>query len=127
MKSKRILVVDDEPMVVKALCKRLKDDGHLVVSANDGFEALKIIQNQKLDLVISDIAMPYLNGLELVSYIKSNMIQNMPIILISALEEKELVMAALKLNADEYIVKPVNMTELSLRIRGFINKLREIN
>lgn len=114
----KILVVDDDPVIVKALSSRLSKDGYTVVSTTDPTEALEKLQEEEFDLIISDIIMPYMSGIELVTEIKKHGGET-PIILISALDQKELILTAFEMGAKDFVVKPINMDELSLRITKY--------
>jgi DNA-binding response OmpR family regulator len=117
----KILVVDDEEMAVKMVELQLKSEGYEVLTSFDGREAIDIINNEEPDMVISDIMMPYMSGLELLEIVKTEH-KNIPVILISALDEVEVVQTSIDMGADDFVVKPVNMDELSLRVkRIFLN------
>ena len=114
-----ILVVDDEALTLKAIEFNLKNDDHNVTTCSDGFEAIKYIQKEDFDLIISDIAMPNINGLEVLNYAKSKLGKKIPVILVTALDEDELFDAATKLGTDDFIVKPIDMAELLVRVERF--------
>jgi DNA-binding response OmpR family regulator len=117
----RILVVDDEEMAIKMVELQLKRDGHEVVSCTDGKQAIDIINADEPDLVISDIMMPYMSGLELLEIVKTEH-KKIPVILISALDEVEVVQTSIDMGADDFIIKPLNMEELSLRVKLVLQK-----
>jgi len=114
----KILVVDDDPVIVKALSSRLQKDGYAITSTTDPKQALEYLQKDNFDLIISDIIMPYMSGIELLTEIKKYS-GSTPIILISALDQKELILTAFELGAKDFVVKPINMDELSLRITKY--------
>jgi DNA-binding response OmpR family regulator len=111
----KILVVDDEEMSIKLIEMQLLKDNHEVLTSTDGREAVDIIKNELPDLVISDIMMPFMSGLELLEIIKAEN-KKIPVILISALDDVEVVQTAIGMGADDFIIKPVKMDELALRI-----------
>lgn len=111
----KILVVDDEEMSIKLIEIQLKKDNHEVISTTDGREAVEMIKTEKPDLVISDIMMPFMSGLELLEIIKAEN-KKIPVILISALDDVEVVQTAIGMGADDFIIKPVKVDELTLRI-----------
>jgi DNA-binding response OmpR family regulator len=114
----KILVVDDDAILLEAISFNLKEDGYDVITANDGFKALDIIQRQEhLDLIISDIMMPNMSGLSLLSLLKKFYFDKVPVILISSLDKGDVVLSAMKLGAHDFIVKPFNIDELSLRVK----------
>ena len=85
--------------VRKTIEKRLSQDGHTVITSPDGLAAYKIIEKESFDLIISDIAMPFLSGFELLNYLKKAINKVIPVILISALDQKEIMVAAFKSGA----------------------------
>lgn len=111
----KILIVDDEEMSIKLIEIQLLKDNHEVLSTTDGREAIEIIKAEKPDLVISDIMMPFMSGLELLEIIKAEN-KKIPVILISALDDVEVVQTAIGMGADDFIIKPVKIDELTLRI-----------
>jgi CheY-like chemotaxis protein len=82
MGSQRILVVDDEPWSLKFICGFLRKEGYEVTQANDGAEAINLIENQQFDLVLSDVRMPRVDGVTLVQHVRSR-IPNLPVILMT--------------------------------------------
>jgi len=117
-KKLRILVVDDDRMLLEAIAYTLESDGFEVITADDGFQALDIIQKQEpLDLIISDIMMPNMTGLGLLSLLKKFYFDTVPVILMSTLDKKEVILSAMKLGAHDFILKPFNLEELSLRVK----------
>lgn len=111
----KVLIVDDEEMAIKLLEHELTNAGYEVISSTDGREALEILKNEEPGLVISDIMMPFMSGLELLEVIKSEN-KKTPVILISALDDVEVIQTAIGMGADDFVIKPVNMHELILRI-----------
>lgn len=116
----KILIAEDEPLVMMALVAKLRKEGYEVTSATDGREALKAIEKNNPDLIITDILMPYTSGLELIGIVKSNPATNIPILVISALGEEDTVMEAFQLGADDFLTKPFNPVELSLRVKRLL-------
>jgi DNA-binding response OmpR family regulator len=117
-KKMRILVVDDDKMLLEAISYTLENDGHEVITADDGFQALDIIQKQEpLDLIVSDIMMPNMTGLGLLSLLKKFYFDTVPVILMSTLDKKEVILSAMKLGAHDFVLKPFNIEELSLRVQ----------
>ena len=112
-----ILVAEDEPFMLMVIVEQLKSDGFEVVSAVDGREALKALETKRPDLIITDILMPYTSGLELIGIVKSNSAYNIPIIVLSGLDEENTVMEAFQLGADDFLTKPFNSMELSVRVK----------
>lgn len=111
----KVLIVDDEEMAIKLLEHEMIGAGYEVISCTDGREALEMIKNEEPNLVISDIMMPFMSGLELLEVIKADN-KKIPVILISALDDVEVIQTAIGMGADDFVIKPVNMNELILRI-----------
>lgn len=116
----KILVAEDEPMMLMVIVARLKKDGYEVTSTTDGRQALKAIEASPPDLIITDILMPYTSGLELIGIVKSTPLNNIPILVLSGLGEEETVMEAFQLGADDFLTKPFNATELSVRVKRLL-------
>lgn len=113
----RILVCEDEEILLTSLEFRLRKNGFSVITAKDGKEALQIVEDEKPDLLVADIMMPHLTGLQLVDYMRNDLDLDTPVIIISALEEQETVLEAFKCGANDFISKPFNPKELVLRIK----------
>ena len=112
----KVLIVDDEEMAIKLVEHQMKLDGFEVITSTDGREAMDLIKSQEPDLVISDIMMPFMSGLELLELIKAEQ-KKIPVILVSALDDVEVIQTAIGMGADDFVIKPVKMDELSLRIK----------
>lgn len=108
-----ILIVDDEAMMRDLLEKILRRDGYQVLTAADGAAALELMRSQTVNLVISDIKMPHLNGFELLHAIKTDF-PKVPIIMMTAFGDTFSVKDALLLGADEYVTKPFKSYEIAL-------------
>jgi DNA-binding NtrC family response regulator len=119
MKKFSILVVDDEENVSRLLGKVLLKEGFNVYTASDGNEALSIIDSQRVDIVITDIKMPGMNGIELLEAIKEAD-TDIKVILITAFATVETAVEALRAGASDYITKPFNLDEVMLSVRKII-------
>ena len=108
-----ILVVDDETMMRNLLEKILVRDGYCVLLAEDGDRALEVLKENKIDLIISDMKMPRLNGFELLKIVKQEY-PHVGMIMMTAYGDTYTVKDALLLGADEYITKPFKSYEISL-------------
>lgn len=114
----KILIIEDEELMLKALQFRLIKDGYEVVTARDGMQALALIKATVFDLVITDIMLPFVGGLEIINKIKSEPeSKDTPVIVLSAVGLEKTVMEAFSLGADDFITKPFNLSELSIRVR----------
>ncbi len=112
-----ILVCEDEEVMLTSLEFRLKKQGFNVILAADGKIALEQIKNHSIDLVVADIMMPHITGIELVQYIRQEMKSTLPVIIISNLEDDEIILDAFKKGATDFISKPFKPTELVVRIK----------
>lgn len=109
MAKRKILVVDDDPTMVKLINVNLKLNNYSVVEAVSGEQALEVIQTEPLDLVVLDIMMPGVDGWEVLRRIRSNTeTQEMPVILVTAKTQDSDVIRGWELGADEYVIKPFN-------------------
>lgn len=117
----KILVAEDEPLMLMAIEGKLKNEGYEVIGVPDGRQALMAVEQSEPDLIITDILMPYTSGLELISIVKSTG-RKVPIIVLSGIGEEETVMEAFQLGADDFLTKPFNPTELSVRVKRLLKK-----
>ena len=118
----KILVVDDDAVMLEAIEFQLKQEGYDVIIADNGESALQIIQKKEpLDLILTDLMMPGLSGLELLNLLKRYYLNKTPIIIISALDKTEVVLTALKAGANDFIIKPINFDELLIRVKNILN------
>ena len=115
----KILVAEDEPVMLKTIEMRLKKDGYTVVTADNGRDALLLIDSEDPDLVITDIMMPYASGLEVVGKLKQGAVKK-PVIVLSAMGQENVVLEAFKLGADDFITKPFSPNELSMRVKRLL-------
>lgn len=116
----RILVVDDEPQLTRVLRTGLKSRGYDVRAAADGLAGLETFSDWQPDLVITDLAMPNVDGLELCRRLRA--ISQVPIIVLSAKGEEKTKVAALDLGADDYVTKPFGIDELLARVRASLRR-----
>jgi DNA-binding response OmpR family regulator len=118
--SKKILIVEDEPLVLKALEFRLKKDGYDLSVARDGREGLQLLQQDRYDLVLTDLMMPFNNGMEIVNMAKNGLAYKTPVIVLSSMGLEATVLEAFRLGADDFITKPFSPMELAVRIARLI-------
>jgi two-component system KDP operon response regulator KdpE len=111
----RILIVDDEPQITRVLRASLQSNGHEVTVAQDGMSALERFMKVQPELVITDLAMPGMDGIELTREIRAR--SQVPIIVLSVRNQDESKVAALDEGADDYITKPFSIQELLARVR----------
>ena len=119
--SKRILVVDDEPDLIKVLTYRLEASGYEVLKALDGQEGLEIARQEKLDLILLDVMMPNMDGNKVCALLKfDKRYKNIPIIMLTARAEEEDRLTSLEIGADAFFNKPLNYEELLEKIKELI-------
>lgn len=120
----RILVCDDDREIVQAIEVYLKNEGYEVFRAYDGREALAVLEQQELHLIIMDIMMPKLDGLQALMKLRAD--KNVPVILLSAKSEDTDKIMGLNLGADDYITKPFQPLELLARVRSQLRRYTEL-
>lgn len=119
-----ILVCDDNKEIVKAIEIYLKKEGYNVIKAFDGEEALKVLKNNTIHLIILDIMMPKKDGLETLNEIRKD--KSIPVIMLSAKSEDEDKIKGLNLGADDYVTKPFNPLELIARVNSGIRRYTKL-
>jgi DNA-binding response OmpR family regulator len=117
---KKILVVDDEPKIVQLARDYLEHAGFAVLSAADGKTALAIVRSDKPDLIVLDLGLPQLDGLDVTRSIRKE--SNVPIIMLTARSEESDKLIGLELGADDYITKPFSPKELVARARTVLRR-----
>jgi two-component system KDP operon response regulator KdpE len=115
-----VLAVDDEAGILRLLKLELADQGFRVVTANDGEEALRVSEEQRPDIVLLDVMMPAMTGLETMRRMREQ--TNAPIILVTARDGDKDKVSGLEQGADDYIVKPFSPDELGARIRAVLRR-----
>ncbi len=118
--GKRILLVDDEPLMIKGLKYNLEQDGYETLSAYDGEEALDLFFNNHIDLVLLDLMLPKMDGTEVCQRIRES--SNIPIIMLTAKGEDMDKVLGLEYGADDYITKPFNVLEVKARIKTILRR-----
>ena len=117
---KKILVVDDEPKIIQLTQDYLENAGFSVISAGDGEDALVVIQAEKPDLVVLDLGLPGMDGLDVCRSIRKT--SNLPIIMLTARDEETDKLVGLELGADDYVTKPFSPKELVARVRSVLRR-----
>jgi two-component system, OmpR family, KDP operon response regulator KdpE len=115
-----ILAVDDEPGVLRLIKLELSSQGLRVVTASDGEEAIRIAEQQRPDMVILDIMMPDISGLEVMRRMRER--SSVPVILLTAKDHDQDKVKGLDMGADDYLIKPFNPEELSARVRAVLRR-----
>jgi DNA-binding response OmpR family regulator len=117
-----VLVVDDEPVVRDVVARYLERDGYETLEAADGEEAKRILEREKPVLVVLDVMLPGLDGLELCRWIRET--SDTPVVLLTALGEEDERIAGLQLGADDYVTKPFSPRELAVRVSNILRRSR---
>ncbi len=119
----KILVIEDEELIRKVLEFRLKKEGYEVYLAKDGDEALDLIAQHRFELILVDVMLPYVGGLEITHKVKSDpLTKNTSVIVLSANGLENVILEAFALGADDFIAKPFNLPELIVRIKKHIQQ-----
>ncbi|NCJ07987.1 response regulator [Synechococcales cyanobacterium C] len=118
----KILIVDDEPMIRRILSTRLTMVGYQVIVASNGIEALEKFEQESPDLVVLDVMMPQLNGLEVCQELRK--VSDTPIVMLTALSDVADRIMGLQLGADDYLPKPFSPKELEERIHAILRRLK---
>src|SRR5512135_914175 len=121
---KTILVVDDEPKIVQLARDYLEHAGFAVLTASDGPTALHVTRSSKPDLIVLDLGLPQLDGLDVTRSIRKD--SNVPIIMLTARSEESDKLIGLELGADDYITKPFSPKELVARVRVIFRRLDHV-
>ena len=120
MAAKKVLVVDEEKLLVKGIKYNLEQEGYRVETAFDGEEAVRLAHDESIDLILLDIMLPKMDGLTACRNIRS--FSNVPIIMLSAKSEDIDKILGLEYGADDYITKPFNIREVTSRIKAILRR-----
>ncbi len=121
--ARTILVVDDEPTVRETLAENLQREGYRVVTASDGREALARFRSERPDLVILDVMLPELSGVEVCRIIRAE--SAVPILMLTAKDAEIDTVVGLEVGADDYVTKPFSLRELLARVRALLRRLEQ--
>jgi two-component system KDP operon response regulator KdpE len=119
--QRTIIVTDDEQSLREFIRLPLEDDGYRVVQAANGMECLALVQSESPDLVILDVVMPEMDGLETCRTIRT--FSQVPVLMLTAKMQSEDVVTGLNYGADDYLIKPFNLNELMARIRALLRRV----
>lgn len=117
-----ILICEDEEIMLTALAFRMRRQGFEVITAEDGREAMQKIEEHHPDIIVTDIMMPHLSGIQLLETMRGEKNSEVPIIIISALEREETILETFRKGANDFIAKPFKPNELILRIKRIIQE-----
>ena len=124
MVKQRILIVDDEKEVVDMVSRILEEEGYVAISANTSEEALEKIKKSKPDLIILDLKLPTIGGLEVCRILKSNKdTRTVPVIMLTCYDSNVEKVMGLRIGADDYIIKPFDPNELVARIKALFRRM----
>ncbi len=118
----RILVVDDEQTLLETIRYNLRREGHEVLTATDGLQALEVARRDRPDLVVLDLMLPKLDGFEVCRAIRRD--QTVPILMLTAKDDEVDKIVGLELGADDYMTKPFSMRELLARVRAMLRRVQ---
>ncbi len=121
---RRILVVDDEPLIVKGLKYSLQQDGYAVDTADEGIRALSMIREGDYDLVLLDLMLPGMDGLSICQQVRE--FSDVPIIMVTAKSDDMDKIMGLEYGADDYIAKPFNILEVKARVKSVMRRSRSV-
>ncbi|PKB71338.1 MAG: DNA-binding response regulator [SAR202 cluster bacterium Io17-Chloro-G6] len=116
----KILVVDDDPNVVKLVQLYLERDGYEVLTANDGVAGLELAREEQPDLIVLDLMLPRMDGMEVCRTLREE--SQVPIVMLTAMVEEDDRLAGLDLGADDYVTKPFSPRELAARVRAVLRR-----
>lgn len=120
MAREKILIVDDEPKILKIIKHSLQDDGFLLLEASNGVEALEVVEREYPDLMILDLMMPGMDGFEVCREIRRE--HDVPILMLTARSDDVDKIVGLELGADDYMTKPFNPRELVARVKAILRR-----
>lgn len=126
MSKETILIVDDEEDILELIKYNLKNEGYQILTAQSGETAIKIARQSKLDLLVLDLMLPGIDGLEVTKYLKNNeSTQDLPIVMLTAKGEESDVITGLELGANDYMSKPFSPKVLVARVRAILRRRRK--
>ena len=117
---KKILVAEDNRLILETISHSLSREGYEIIKANDGKECLAFLENTDVDLIITDLYMPYINGNEVITILRDERKKTTPILVLSAAGAEDNVLKAFELGADDFMVKPFSLVELNIRVRKLL-------
>ncbi len=119
-KSKKIVLAEDNSTLSLLLKFRLEKEGYKILIAENGKEAIELIEKHKPELILTDIMMPFISGLEVISHVRNKLNMQIPIIVFSAAGQEEMVLKAFNLGANDFMSKPFSPNELVIRVKRLL-------
>lgn len=120
----KILICDDDVMIRKAIEFKMSRENYTLDFASDGKLATDMIREEAYGLIVTDLLMPYVGGLEMINLVRNELKRNTPIIVLSRLGDEETIMEAFNLGADDYLTKPFSPSELLIRMKKILLNTR---
>lgn len=114
---KKIVIAEDNSVFLMLIKFRLEKEGYKLFLAEDGKKAIELIETHNPDLILTDIMMAYVNGLEVISHVRNKLKSKTPIIVFSASGQEEMVVKAFDLGANDFMPKPLSPNELIIRVK----------
>jgi DNA-binding response OmpR family regulator len=124
MNNNKIVLAEDNTTLSLLLKFRLEKEGFELFMAKDGNEAVSLIEKVMPDLIITDIMMPFISGLEVISHVRNKLESTIPIIVFSAAGQEEMVLKAFSLGANDFMGKPFSPNELMIRVKRLLPQLQ---
>lgn len=118
-----ILIAEDDIKLNNLFCKALTYSGYHTVSAFNGYDALEILDKEYIDLIISDVMMPKMDGFTLIEYLRDSK-SNLPVLFITAKDSYEDKEKSFNLGVDDYMIKPINVNEMVLRVKALLRRAK---
>ena len=123
----KMLICDDDSIILRALEFRFKKDGFEIIRAVNGRDARKIItENDDIDVMVTDLHMPIINGLELLLYVRQTLNRDIPILVLTRVNVNDTILQAMEMGANDYVTKPFNPDEISNKVKLLLNN-KKIN
>jgi len=118
---KRILVAEDNRLILETVAHSLTREGYDIIRASDGKDCMTKLAENQVDLLITDLYMPNLSGLEVISKLNNAFKSLVPVMVLSAAGAEENVLKAFEMGADDFMVKPFSLIELNVRVRKLLS------
>ena len=117
---KKIVLAEDNSIFLLLLKFRLEKEGYKILTAVDGKEAIKLIEEHSPELILTDVMMPFISGLEVISHVRNKLNMQTPIIVFSSAGQEEIVLKAFDLGATDFMSKPLSPNELVIRVKRLL-------
>lgn len=120
IEMKKIVIAEDNTLLSSLLKFRLEKEGYKLLIAENGKDAIQLIEQHQPELILTDIMMPFISGLEVISHVRNKLNMASPIIVFSAAGQEEIVLKAFNLGATDFMSKPFSPNELVIRIKRLL-------